>query len=419
MRIPLNFLVFISFLASVNLLRGSDHAQIRSWKRGVSANVLSSDQVALLAPGVSWVYNWGSTPNNVEVADEMEFIPMIWGYNQGQLDGVKAYLDGGATPSAVFFLNEPNYVYPLGSFVEPQTAAAWLNTVRETLAGYEFSLIGPHMALGTATADSITAYDPIQEKEVTYTTGALYLDAYDYYVGDTPTDALSFHSYGNGEMEFWVDTMYARTGKPVWVTEFAWMGTTDEDEQYDYMLKTLDYLEHSPKVERYAWFKADSTGQNTSLKLLATRVAVAALTPLGELYVNYPAFDPDYYFPIPCRIQVESYSAKENMYMTRADSADGVGAVKITSSRIEAWIEFQVEAVEAGDHRIRMRISSDSFADLGDTAAGSEMTDPPTGIERDLFFTTPLSGGKQTVRILIKGFTGKVDWLEFEKIAEG
>lgn len=388
---------------------------LRSEKRGVSANNLTSDQIALLAPGVSWVYNWGPAPGGVQVTDEMEFIPFVWGRDQGQLDGVKSYLDGGARPSAIFFLNEPNFddALFLGSGVPPLEAAEWLETVRETLSDYsEIPIIGPHMALGSAPEDSITAFDPIQETEVTYTTALSYLDAYDFYVGDNPTDAVGVHSYQAGEMEFWVDTFYERSGAPVWVTEFALIGSTDEDVLYDYLLQTLDYLERSPKVARYAWFKADVSNQNTALKLLQTRVPEATLTRLGELYVNFPAFHPDHFYAVPCKIEAESYSERQNMALVRADAPDGWGALRRFSTRSYGAVSYQIEVPENGRYRMRMRTSSEAYDDLGAGAPSAQDPDPPEGRERDLIFHLDLEAGQQTLQLLLFEFNVKLDWIE-------
>jgi hypothetical protein len=388
--------------------------QLRSERRGISANNLTSEQVQVLAPGVSWVYNWDPSPGNVAVGDEMEFLPMVWGRIQGQLDGVKAYLDGGARPSVIFFLNEPNFITPLGSFVSPLDSADWLETVRTTLADYaDIPIIGPHMALGGAPEDSITAYDPILERTVTYTTALGWLDAYDHYVGEAPADALSFHSYKYGEMAYWVDTMYARSGKPVWVTEFAWWDAPDVDSLLGYIVETLDYLERSPKVERYAWFKAD-LGSRNKLSLLES--TGATLTRAGQLYVNYPAFDPEHHYPVPGRVQAESYVGKENLAIRLAANEAGMGAL-FGSSRQSGWADYQLEVAESGRYRLRVRISSESFPALPEASGeGTTLADPPSGKERDLFFEVPLQAGPQTFRILVQGLNGQIDWLEFEAL---
>lgn len=380
------------------------HAQIRSERRGVSANNLSSDQVAILAPGVSWVYNWGATPGAIAVNGEMEFLPMVWGQNAGTLDAVKAYLDGGATPTAILGLNEPNLRGQ--AFITPEASAQWMKQIHDTLAGYGLPLIGPQMSLGSAPADSIVAYDPIQQTTVTYTSMEPFLDAFDYYLEDGVIDGISVHPYGNaGELKWAVETAYARYGKPVWVTEFAYWDAPDDDAEFAYMVEVLDYLEHSEKVGRYAWFKAD-LGSRSKLSLLLS--GGATLTRLGRLYVNYPAFDPAHYYPVPGKIEAESYVAKEGLSIAVAERDEGMGA--LYGGRSYGSADFQIDVAAAGAYRLKVRLSSDYYSDLPDSGD----PDAPVGTERDVFFTLHLEAGPQTFRLLVKGLSGKIDWLEFE-----
>ncbi len=409
------FILFLLLAMPLQLpgpLAADDTPDLRSRKRGVCATLLESGQVQQLAQGVSWVYNWGATPANLELNGEMEFIPMVWGANQGQLDGVKEYLDGGATPSHILVLNEPNLKGQ--AFITPQETASWMEHIRDTLAGHDIPLIGPQMALGSASGSSIVAYDPILGETVTYTSMDQFLDAFDYYRGDAPLEGIAVHPYGVlGELTWAVDNAYSRYGKPVWVTEFAYWNASSEEELYDYAVRALDFLEHSPKVGGYAWFMANI---NSQLKLVDRRSG--ALTPLGELYVNYPAFDPDHFHPVPGRVDAESYSGVDNMMIVTADSAGGWGALTLMSSRREGWINFQIDVAEAGLYGIRMRVTDTSYTDLGPVEEGADLVDPPEHIERDLHFDTRLEAGPQTFRILIKGFSAKIDWLEFTRIED-
>jgi hypothetical protein len=382
--------------------------QERSWKRGVSANVLSPEQVEVLAPGVSWVYNWGATPGRVESGDQMEFLPMVWGQSQSTLDAVKAYLDGGATPSTILALNEPNLAGQ--AFITPEASANWMTAVHDDLERYGLPLIGPQMSLGSAPSSSITAYDPIEQREVTYTTMEQFLDAFDYYLEDKSViDGISVHPYGNaGELKWAVELAYQRYGKPVWVTEFAYWDAADAEAEYAYMVEVLDFLEHSPMVARYAWFKAD-LGSRDKLSLLESRGAT--LTPLGELYVNYPVHDPDFYYPVPGRVEAEAYVAQENFSIAVAETKAGMGA--LYGGRNEAWSEYQIDVAEAGRYRLRVRISSSFLDPLPDDYDNGEMN-PPSGIERDLYYEVDLDAGPQTFRFWALRFSAKIDWLEFK-----
>ncbi|MEX0321583.1 MAG: glycosyl hydrolase [Puniceicoccaceae bacterium] len=383
----------------------------RSERRGVCANVLSSHHVQELSKGVSWVYNWGATPQHLSLNGEMEFIPMVWGQYQGQLDELEAYLDGGAAPSKILVVNEPNLRGQ--AFISPQATSDWMKQISDTLSAHDIPLLGPQMALGSSTEDSIVAYDPIEEQTVTYTSMDAFLNAFDYYYGDAPLNGIGVHPYGTlGELIWSVDYAYERYEKPVWVTEFAHWNAQTEDDLYEYMVQALDYLERSPKVGGYAWFMADI---GSMLALVESRGG--GLTRLGELYVNYPAYDPDHYYPVPGHIEAESYSSHTNMMIVAADSDEGLAALSRRSSRVESWIEYQIDVAESGTYQLRMRISDSSLPDLDPAETAMDVTDPPHGTERDLCFETQLQAGKQTFKILVKGLSAKIDWLAFAPVA--
>lgn len=398
--------LLIILLVALICASGNVIAQNRSWKRGVSANYLHPAGVDLLAPGVSWAYNWGGEPANLILGEKIEFLPMVWGAYQGQLDAAKSYLEGGAQPSHILVLNEPNLRGQ--AFITPQASADWMKHVHTTLSSYGIPLIGPQMSLGSSVEDSITAYDPLQQKDVTYTDMNSFLDAYNYYVEDGLDEGIAVHPYGGvGEMQWAVNSAYDRSGEPVWVTEFAYWNAGSVDELYDYMISALDYLEHSPRVARYAWFKAD-LGSRGRLSLLSTNQT--ELTRLGELYVNYPVYDPGYYYPVNTRIEAEAYMQKStSMQMQTSDIEGGMGA--LFNSRSFGWADYQINVEEAGTYTIRMRISKESYPELLEPV-NTNVENPATGIERDLLMTTELEAGQQTLRIWFKRLGAKFDWFE-------
>jgi hypothetical protein len=391
-------------------------AQTRSAKRGVSANSLNTEQVGLLAPGISWIYNWGATPGNLALNGEIEYIPMIWRAEQGWLDDVKAYLDSGATPPFVLFSNEPNFAFPLGSNTIPEEVSDMYAAALDTLESYGVTVIGPNMALGSEAEDSVTAYDPCKDATITYTTFQTYLDAFDCF-NDRPLEGIGVHAYGGiGELKWAVDTFYARYGKPVWMTEFAFAGASPAALK-TYMLEALDYLERSPKVAGYAWFKAEQESQpgltDVHLVTVGSRGNPIELTELGQIYVNFPAYDPEYYHPVPGRIEAESYLEADNLSIEGAYDPAGVAAM--FAGRQSGNLTFQINVSEAGRYRLRMRISSPAYGDVPPPAEPGDPT-PPTGKERDLYFETEFVQGEQIFKIMFKGLSAQIDWLEFKKL---
>lgn len=58
----------------------------RSAKRGIAYDLSIAEDLAVLAPGVSWWYGWGQQPQGgtsleLRNAHGMDFIPMLWNGN--------------------------------------------------------------------------------------------------------------------------------------------------------------------------------------------------------------------------------------------------------------------------------------------------------------------------------------------------
>ena len=56
----------------------NSNAPIQSWKRGIGTNALSGADFRVLAPGVSWYYNWGATPLVKPPDVAMDYLPIAW-----------------------------------------------------------------------------------------------------------------------------------------------------------------------------------------------------------------------------------------------------------------------------------------------------------------------------------------------------
>jgi len=83
-------------------------AQVQSRKRGIPVNSMSAADFEAVAPGVSWYYNWGTTPLTLPGDVTMDFIPMVWNGSSGFQTALTSYLAAGNRPWRVFALNEPN-----------------------------------------------------------------------------------------------------------------------------------------------------------------------------------------------------------------------------------------------------------------------------------------------------------------------
>lgn len=260
---------------------------VKSSKRGICFNKLTLEQAQILSKGVSWCYNWHySTDEFLLKADSpIEFYPMVWGAHEGQLNGIKELLSKGFKVKYILAINEPNLKGQ--AFITPEICAGWYLKIDELAKNYEIKTIGPHMAIGSSAESSIKAFDPIEKKEITYTYMIPYMNAFYHFIGEqTKVEVVAVHSYGNiGELRWVVNELYNKFKKPIWVTEFAWWGAKDEKEIMQFMKEAVIFLEMSPHVQKYAWFKADFAKNKMSLISEDGK----SLTKLGELYIKLPS----------------------------------------------------------------------------------------------------------------------------------
>ena len=260
-------------------------APVRSLKRGVCANQLSVEDARALSAGVTWYYNWHFQPERPLPGVDLAFYPMVWGDAPEYFTGFTNALAGGPPPPCVLVLNEPNLRGQ--AFLPPERAAALYQRVKAVTDARGIRLIGPHMALGSSTEASITAFDPIQQQDVTYTYMVPYLDAFYHFLGGTGPGAIAVHSYGKLDELKWLIGMLEKTypGREIWVTEFAWWDAANEQEEMEYLTAAVDLFERTPSVAKYAWFMARLSKEKRMSLLTDTP---GELTELGKLYLRLP-----------------------------------------------------------------------------------------------------------------------------------
>lgn len=145
---------------------------------------------------------------------------MVWGNDAQRLEGLQKYLAAGHKPRAILALNEPNLKGQ--AFITPEESALAYKKIKAVADHYSIPVVGPHMALGSATGSSIKTFDPLEKKDVTYTFMVPYLKAFFSFAGDTEVTATAFHSYGAvAEMRWATELMTKEFKRPIWGTEYA------------------------------------------------------------------------------------------------------------------------------------------------------------------------------------------------------
>lgn len=381
-------------------------APVKSAKRGLCLNKMSPQDFMALSPGVSWWYNW-HFKETMEVPAEakIEFLPMAWGDRPADLAGLKEYL-AKHKPSRVLALNEPNLKGQ--AFISPEQSAQFYKKVKAVTDEYKIPVVGPHMALGSAANSSITAPDPIEKKDVTYTFMTPYLKAFNHFIGDAEVPATAAHTYGNvGELKWMTEMMHKEFNRPVWVTEFAQWGAKDEAAERDYLIQAVDFFERTPYVEGYAWFKERVEG-NPKLSLLAES---GKLTKLGETYVQMPVHDPNVFYRLPGKLQAESYVRMDGAEIAETGDADGFLEMRTSAKGV---LEYNVAVAKPSTLAVKFRFKPSDVGKI-ETLSGDTVLAVVQGAGDDWQIaeaTLKLPAGNQTLRVRSSS-SMRLNWMEF------
>lgn len=261
----------------------SQPALAKSAKRGIAYDLASPADIKALSPGVSWWYNWGSTPNSQVPANylsqyQMDYYPMLW---NGSFNAatIISFLQQNPTIHYLLVLNEPNVSGQ--SYLTPQQAATLWPQYEAIASATGVKLVGPQITWGTMPNYS----DPVAWLDAFYA-------AYEANNnGRQPEiDYLGFHWYDYG-----LDAQLSRLdkyGKQIWVTEFAnWHSQNDGAQittlaqQEAQMTSMVATCESRSDVFRYAWFTGRVSPDPHFDSLLGSN---GKLTGLGKEYIALP-----------------------------------------------------------------------------------------------------------------------------------
>jgi hypothetical protein len=336
---------------------------------------------------------------------------MVWGNHPDSLKGLEKSLKKGLRPRAILAINEPNLKGQ--AYITPEETAATWRRVKRLADRYGIPVIGPHMAIGSAADASITAYDELQKKEVTYTFMIPFLDAFYRHLGKVAAPGIGVHAYGNiGELKWVVSHLFEKYRQPVWVTEFSEWKAPNAEAMMDYLVQAVDFLEHSPRVAGYAWFMARGRDE-ANFNLLEK--SPGRLTPLGELYVNMPVFDPDRHHPCPGRIEIEEYHAAEGPRVERTGDRDGL--LNLFWPDAGGWVDVPVDVKRAGSYRIAFRMAGPGPVRLKILAGKrilAELNAPTSGPDRwrTRVETIHLPAGRRILRLSAASGKFRINSLE-------
>ncbi|KAA6413431.1 MAG: hypothetical protein FRX48_03177 [Lasallia pustulata] len=233
-------------------------------KRGLAYNTASLTSAFTSAP-ISWAYNWGDSTSGLP--SEFEFVPMLWGLDDHTIGWITT-ADAAVSSGTGYLLgfNEPDIIVAWGgSGISTADAVTGWNTYMQPFAGGATKLGSPGVSNAPAPQ------------------GLGWLAQFVEECSGCQIDFLVIHWYcGSGDA---VDSAIAdfqghvgqaitqANGKPVWITEFRYIGPGDES---DFINQVLPWLDANTGVERYSYFMASSGNLLTGTGLSAT----------GEAYVT-------------------------------------------------------------------------------------------------------------------------------------
>lgn len=428
----------------MTLITLGTHAQQRSAKRGMcwdeKTHALSNTTIEKMAPGVSWVYNWGvaptGNPSNLGPGLAMEFAPMCWNsdYNEANL---RNWLSNHPGAKYLLAFNEPNFSSQAS--MTPQAAAnAWAK-VEQIAADYGLQIVAPALNF-TGEKVGGKVWNPMD-----------WYDEFFRLVPNAKVDYLAMHCYMNwAENVDWIASRYFYTDAgendlyrqankekypnlvafldnyknehghfpKMMLTEFcSWeenvypyrAGMTKEF-QIDQMTQKLQYLEKSDLVAGYAWFMANPSGGENSfpyMSIFKSNNSQSELSELGLVYTYMSSFDKDKYYTVNDEISAKDYidaSLNDQAVQLRRNS-DSNGEVLQVGYRTGSYTVHQIEVPWDGEYQLTLRMKSSAqnkvyiCLDRINNYAARETVESTGGVWTDHNVNITLTAGKHTLYV--------------------
>jgi hypothetical protein len=389
-------------------------AQTPNYKRGISFGsqhpILLAD-LPVMQDYLTWFYNWGTGPGNIENAlddYDIEFVPMAWNGSFNE-ENLRTYYTNHPEAKYLLGFNEPNFLEQAN--MTPSNAAAQWPRLEAIADEFGLEIVGPAVNwCGSC----------VSEGGTTYTNPYTYLDDFFAACPDCRVDYIAVHNY-MCYTEPLVSYLKAfeKYNKKIWLTEFAcWdQANITLEMQKSYMLGALDYLDNDSMIYKYSWFIGRSGSGTPHIDIFESEGG--KLTELGEIYLYYDArHDTSIYRSIPARIEAESYSAMSGIQLQATEDFNGLANV--------GWIDpgdflqYNIDVPEAGDYYLYLRLSANAAANIEVEVNGESLTflDIPYtgGWQSWETFNTVISleEGKSNLKLITSTGNFNINWIRIE-----
>lgn len=347
-----------TLIASLLAIACVCYASAKSPKRGVGENQFNlATQMNILKPGVSWFYTWGTAPGKgyqsqvVNTCDaDFEFVPMCWSGNY-DADAIRTWCAEHPETKYILGFNEPNF-------------KAQANMTPAAAAEKWPELVALANELGLKIVAPAMNYSP----DAPYTNPLTWFDEFVAIVGTDAFDYVAIHNYGGlGVMQTLAGNFHERYGKDVWVTEFCyWPNEGDANSyvapatQIASMMETVQWLEQTEWIYRYAWFKPvgkhdSNPSPNYGLIITENGLGERSLSPQGYVYVYMSSFDKTIWYEVNEVVEARNYVDRQTFQMEKSTDPSGVTPIDITQFSAGAYVDYQFNVPTAGEYTLKVR----------------------------------------------------------------
>lgn len=413
--------------------------QGRSAGRGICWDerslAFSAAHAEQIAPGISWVYNWGPDAANADLfggQSTLSFAPMAWNgaFSESR---IRAWLGNHPETEYLLGFNEPNFADQ--AKMTPEEAARLWPVLEKIASDFNVRLVAPALNFSASQVGG-RVWNPYE-----------WYDEFFRIYPDARVDLLAMHCYMNWySANTWLATEYfysdlynprkdcygrypnlvrfldgykAANGHfpKMMLTEFcSWEndGTIKNvDFQIDQMTQKVQMLELSDLVEGYAWFMGNAAGGAASypyMSLFQSNTAQSALSELGKVYVHMSSFDRTRYYAPNEVIEAKDYvnaTTDDRQIRVRSNSESFSSLPLQIEIPAGGYPDYQIEASTTDEYKFTFHVCAGNPTQLilyidnkkdKTVAIGAN-----PGVWQDVELVTELSEGKHTIMLYNAG----------------
>lgn len=197
-----------------------------------------------------------------------------------------------------------------------------------------------------------------------------WMDEFVALVGPDAFDYTAIHVYGGyGVLTDLATKFHDKYGKDVWVTEFCYWpeagnqnSSVTPSTQINFMTQALEWLETTPWIHKYAWFKAkggynSNKGPNYGLIIPQTGYDERKLSPQGLVYCYMSDFDREVWNAVGTEFPAVDYVASNAIELYPGNDAGCAKPIEISRFNSGSTVDWQFDVPEAGRYDLKLTVA--------------------------------------------------------------